>query len=140
MAISKARTSTALAFWSFAALALQSTPALAQVDAPPGDQPGYAVIVPGLLAGPAASVRFESNGMRIQQQDLVMGRGEVPTVRFPLRALMELRGGGVTTALRGQVQNRVPGDFWEVARDEAIGLSNRGDVAVIRLLLIDDGQ
>jgi hypothetical protein len=104
------------------------------------DESGYRVVVPGLLAGPAASFRFETTGLQVTAQDLVMGRGEARAVKFPLRAVMELRGGGVTTTLRGEARKRVPGDFWELAAGETIDLSNRGDVAVIRLLLLDEGR
>lgn len=131
---------TAFALLSFGQIALRPVAAEAQTPSAAADSSnsGYTLVAPGLLAGPAASVRFEGNGMRIREQDLVMGPGEVAGVRFPMRALMELRGGGVTTTLQGEVRKRVPGDFWEVAREEPLNLSNRGDVAVIRLLLIDD--
>jgi len=100
----------------------------------------YEIIVPGLLGNRVTSVQFKSLPLRLDQRDLIMGRGEAKGVPTLVRMLLELRGGSVTTTVNGQSVERRQGDFWEVAQGVQLDFKNTGDVAVIRVIYIHDGR
>lgn len=100
------------------------------------DAGGYEVIVPGLLGNRVTSLQFKTLPLRLEQRDLIMGRGEAKGVPTPAHMLLELRGGSITTTANGESVERRQGDFWEVSQGVQLHFKNAGDVAVIRVIYI----
>ena len=65
-----------------------------------------------------------------------MGRAKASNVPTPADAVMELRGGAVTTIINGQAQERTEGDFWTVEKGSHLDIENKGAVAVIRAVYV----
>jgi hypothetical protein len=120
-----------------ALLALPAQPVAAQA---PGGRPEasspYVLLTPGMLAGPVFSYPISGGRLRIEARNLVLGHAKASHVPTPDDALLELRGGAVTTTINGQAQQRSEGDFWYVEKGSQLDIENTGQVAVIRALYL----
>jgi siroheme synthase (precorrin-2 oxidase/ferrochelatase) len=112
----------------------------AQAQAAQGRDTTYVVITKGVLGTPIFPIRFESAPLNIGVRNFVMGPGEAQRIPVTVRTIMELRGGMVTTTINGESRERRAGDFWVVEPGSSISLVNRGDVAVIRVLHLQERQ
>jgi hypothetical protein len=121
-----------------AACMLCSTSAAAQVTPLQPRDTAYVIVTPGLLGTPILPLRFTSAPLDVGVRNLVMGAGEARDVPITGRTVMELRGGQLTTTIDGQRQERRPGDFWVVEPGSAVSFATRGDVAVIRVIQLQE--
>lgn len=110
----------------------------AQAQTAQGRDTTYVVITKGVLGTPIFPIRFESVPLNIGVRNFVMGPGEAQGIPVTIRTIMELRGGMVTTTINGESRERRAGDFWVVEPGGTISLVNRGDVAVIRVLHLQE--
>lgn len=96
----------------------------------------YTLLTPGMLAGPVFAYPFATGKFRVEARNLIMGHAKANDVPTPADAVMELRGGAVTTILNGQTQERIEGDFWTVEKGSHLDIENKGQVAVIRAVYV----
>lgn len=101
--------------------------------------PYYTLLTPGMLAGPVFTYPFATGKFRVEARNLIMGRAKASDVPTPADAVMELRGGAVTTIINGQAQERTEGDFWTVEKGSHLDIENKGAVAVIRAVYVYPG-
>jgi hypothetical protein len=121
----------------FAAQSTQHSSAqIAQEKGPPSY---YTLLTPGMLAGPVFPYTFAAGKFRVEARNLIMGHAKASEVPTPADAVMELRGGAVTTTINGQSQERIEGDFWIVEKGSHLEIENRGQVAVIRAVYVYPG-
>lgn len=114
----------------------QNAPAAQAKD---GTAPYYTLLTPGMLAGPVFTYPFATGKFRVEARNLIMGRAKASGVPPPADAVMELRGGAVTTIINGQAQERTEGDFWTVEKGSHLDIENKGAVAVIRAVYVYPG-
>ncbi len=100
----------------------------------------YEVLTKGLVASRPFAVQFKSAPLRLEIRNLVMGRGDARDVPTPTTILMELRGGTVTTGVKGEMRERHQGEFWTVEKESSLTIRNPGEVAVIRAIYIFEGK
>ena len=101
--------------------------------------PYYTLLTHGMLAGPGFTYAFATGKFRVEARNLIMGRAKASNVPTPADAVMELRGGAVTTEINGRVQERTEGDFWTVEKGSHLDIENKGAVAVIRAVYVYPG-
>ena len=101
--------------------------------------PYYTLLTPGMLAGPVFTYPFTTGKFRVEARNLIMGRAKASNVPTPADAVMELRGGAVTSIINGQAQGRTEGDFWTVEKGSHLDIENKGAVAVIRAVYVYPG-
>lgn len=101
--------------------------------------PYYTLLTPGMLAGPVFTYPFATGKFRVEARNLIMGRAKANDVPTAADAVMELRGGAVTTIINGQAQERTEGDFWTVEKGSHLDIENKGAVAVIRAVYVYPG-
>jgi len=114
----------------------------ADAQATPGQEGSssyYVLLTPGMLAGPVFSYPFATGKFRLEARNLIMGHAKASDVPTPADAVMELRGGAVTTTINGQTQQRAEGDFWTVEKGSRMEIENKGQVAVIRAVYVVAG-
>jgi membrane protein implicated in regulation of membrane protease activity len=92
-----------------------------------------------MLAGPVFAYPFATGKFRVEARNLIIGHAKANDVPTPADAMMELRGGAVTTILNGQTQERIEGDFWTVEKGSHLDIENKGQVAVIRAVYVYPG-
>lgn len=95
----------------------------------------HTLLAPGLAASAPFAVPLRTVPARMVLRNFVIGQGTAKDVANPSFAVMELQSGHVFTTSGGSRQERVPGDFWTVAKGATIAFENPDphSAAVIRV-------
>jgi hypothetical protein len=99
----------------------------------------HTLLAPGIAASAPATVRLRTVPVRLVLRNLVVGQGTAKDVANSSFAVMELQAGHVVTTIAGDRQERVPGDFWTVAKGANITFENPhpNAAAIIRVTSVE---
>jgi len=120
-----------------AALTTLPLPAKPQTAPQPtqGAELTHQLLAPGIAASSPFAIRLRTVPAGVVLRNFAIGRGEAKDVPNPDFSVMELNVGHVFTTVGSERIERVPGDFWTVAKGATISFENPDEhaPAIIRV-------